>query len=200
VQDPCCNPRAAAGHSRQGDASHHDRTDELAIFGTVGDIEASAKLFSLVTSDIMQKRTSVASNHVDGRQHIDHPLRCDPRSPPRQPGCRPHRRISRAPVAIPGHGAQLCGRICAAGRRVLPVLCEVVESGEPSRLASGSGCRAGSMDTVSPGSHEGRSQILASLVNEPHPSAWQSCRPFSYEAWPIIWPVISPSSARNCGS
>jgi hypothetical protein len=72
-----------------------------------------------------------------GRQHTDHPLRYDPRSPPWQPGCRPHRRISRAPVAIPGHGAQLCADL-RRWRRVLPVLCEVVESGEPSRLASGS--------------------------------------------------------------
>ena len=28
---------------------HHDRTDELAIFDTVGDIQASVKVFSLVT-------------------------------------------------------------------------------------------------------------------------------------------------------
>jgi hypothetical protein len=145
----------------------------------------------------MQKWTSVASNHVDGSTQIT-----------RSGVIRDRHRGNQAADHIDGSRVRLSrypvtgrnyARICAAGR-VLPVLCEVVESGEPSRLASGSGCRAGSMDTVSPGSPEGRSQILASSVNEPHPSAWQSCRPFSYEAWPIIWPVISPSSARNCGS
>jgi hypothetical protein len=165
---------------------------------TVMHTDSLPRITMILGNALLSAEADVRRLESCGRQHIDHPLRCDPRSPPWQSGCRPHRRISRAPVAIPGHGAQLCADL-RRWRRVLPVLCEVAESGEPSRLASGSGCRAGSMDTVSPGSPEGRSQILASSVNEPHPSAWQSCRPFSYEAWPIIWPVISPSSARNCG-
>jgi hypothetical protein len=38
--------------NRRSACPHHDRTDELAIFDTVGDIQASAKVFSFVTPSI----------------------------------------------------------------------------------------------------------------------------------------------------
>lgn len=50
---------------------HHDRRDELAIFNSVGDIQASAKVFSLVTPSIRR------SGHWSASGHRDHAVRCD---------------------------------------------------------------------------------------------------------------------------
>ena len=55
----CVRPHGRATQkpaARNRRVPHYHRRDELAIFDTVGDIQASAKVFSLMTSSIRHER------------------------------------------------------------------------------------------------------------------------------------------------